>query len=59
MEHSAKDAISGLSLKAANYDDAIAILEKKFGNKQQIISKNMVILLNVEAVASTNNMQTL
>ena len=59
MEHSAKDVISGLSLTAANYDDAIAILEKKFGNKQQIISKNMAILLNVEAVTSTNDMQTL
>ena len=39
------DAISGLSLSASNYEEAIAILKKRFGNKQQIINRHMDILL--------------
>ena len=30
---SAYEAISGLSLTAANYDEAVAILKRRFGNK--------------------------
>ena len=37
----ARDAIAGLVLSSANYGEAIAILEKCFGNKQQIIAKHM------------------
>ena len=40
MEHSAKDAISGLLLTAANYDEAIDVLKTRFGAKQRIISKH-------------------
>ena len=43
----ALDAISGLSLMASNYEEAIAILKKRFGNKQQIINRHMDILVNV------------
>ena len=59
VERSAKDAISGLSLTEANYDDAIAILERRFGNKQQIIGKHMEILLNAESVSSANQVAAL
>ena len=38
VENSAEEAISGLSLTATNYDEAIAIMGKRFGNKQQIVS---------------------
>ena len=38
------DSISGLSLSASNYEEAIAILKKRFGNKQQIINRHMDIL---------------
>ena len=43
----ALDAISGLSLTASNYEEAIAILKKRFGNKQQITNRHMDILVNV------------
>ena len=46
------DAISGLSLSASNYEEAIAILKKRFGNKQQIINRHMDILLNVSPVTN-------
>ncbi|XP_068692734.1 uncharacterized protein [Montipora foliosa] len=39
----ALDAISGLFLTASNYEEAIAILKKRFGNKQQIINRHMDI----------------
>ena len=37
---SAKDAIEGLALKAANYEEAVAILKKRFGN-QHLINPNI------------------
>ena len=46
----ALDAISGLSLTASNYEEAIAILMKRFGNKQQIINRHMDIIVNVNPV---------
>ena len=46
------DAISGLSLSASNYEEAVAILKKRFGNKQQIINRHMDILLNVSPVTN-------
>ena len=53
----ARDAIAGLVLSSANYGEAIAILEKRFGNKQQIIAKHMDTLLGVEPVRSPHNIQ--
>lgn len=38
---SASEAISGLSLTAGNYDEAVAILKRRFGNKQSIINRHM------------------
>ena len=52
LERNAAEAISGLTLTAANYEEAIAILKRRFGNKQQIINKHMEILLNVEPVTA-------
>ena len=48
LEHSTTAAIAGLSLTASNYNEAIAILKKRFGNKQVIINMHMEILLNPE-----------
>ena len=59
LEHSALDAISGLTLTAANYREAVQILEKRYGNKQQIVSKHMDAMLNVDAVTSPNNVKGL
>ena len=52
----ALEAIAGLTLSASNYDEAIAILQRSFGNRQQIIAKHMDQLLNVNPVTSANNL---
>ena len=49
---SASEAISGLSITAANYDEAVTILKRRFGNKQLIIDRHMETLLNVNSVKS-------
>lgn len=59
LEGSASDATSGLKLTAANYGEAISILKKRFGNKQQIIAKHMNELLNIDAVISQYNLKGL
>ena len=59
MERTAYDAISGLTLSSVNYQEAIEILQKRFGNKQLIISKHMETLLTVEAVTSDQNLKDL
>ena len=55
----ALDAISGLSLTAPNYSEAVSILEKRFGNKQCIVAKHMDALMNIEAVTSQHNLRAL
>ena len=56
---SAKDAIEGLALTAANYEEAIAILQKRFGNEKLTFSKHMDILLGVDTVHSVNDIHAL
>ena len=50
---------SGLALTADNYGSAIEILKKRFGNKQQIISKHMEQLLHVDAFTSQYDLKGL
>lgn len=59
LEHTAADAIAGLTLTAVNYQEAIDILKKRFGNKQLAINKHMDILLNLDPVASKYNLKGL
>ena len=59
LERSAAEAISGLTLTASNYHEAIEILKGRFGNKQQIINRHMEILLNLDSVTSHHNMRSL
>ena len=59
LEGPASEAIAGLKLTAANYGEAIAILQKRFGNKQQIIRKHMDVLLSIGGVASQHNLKGL
>lgn len=59
LERSAAEAISGLTLTASNYDEAIEILKGRFGNKQQIINRHMEILLNLDCVSSHHNLRSL
>ena len=41
LDKAAAEAICGLKLTATNYKEAVLILMKRFGNKQQIINKYM------------------
>ena len=59
LEGRASEAIAGLKLTSANYGEAIAILKKRFGNKQLIISRHMDAVLNTDAVASPHNLKGL
>ena len=59
VTHEALDAISGLTLTSANYDQAIEVLKKRFGNKQLIINKHMEQLLHVENVTSQHDVRGL
>ena len=59
LEAPASDAISGLKLTASNYTEAITILKKRFGKRQQIITKHMDLLMNIDPVASPHNLKGL
>ena len=59
LQGSALDAISGLTLTAANYREAVSVLEKRFGNKHQIVTKHMDILLSIDPVTSSGNLKSL
>ena len=44
------EAISGLSLTARNYPEAVSILKKRSGDRQRIIGKHMEALLHLDTV---------
>ena len=46
LQGPAFDVVSGLTLTAANYKEAVSVLEGQYENKQQIVSRHMDILLN-------------
>ena len=52
-------AVAGLKPTAPNYKEAIDILHKRFGDKQQIISRHMDTLLGLESVTSASHMKAL
>ena len=54
VKGSAAEAIAGLAL-TSNYEEAVTLLKKRFGNKQQQINKHMEVLLNLEPVTSSRN----
>ena len=59
VEGPASEAISGLKLTATNYGEAVDILKKRFGCKQQIIAAHMDALLKIEAITSQFNLKGL
>ena len=59
VTHGALEAISWLTLTGANYDAAIGILQKWFGNKQLIINQHMQQLLKVDEVSSQHDVKGL
>ena len=59
LQGPALDAIAGLTLTDANYNEAVQVLTSRFGNKQLIIDRYMDVLLSVEAVLSDSNLRAL
>ena len=59
LESAAAEAIAGLTLMSANYEEAIATLRRRFGNKQLIVNRHMDLLLNLEGVTSQHNLKGL
>ena len=59
LEGSAAEAISGLRITGGNYEAAVALLKKRFGDKKQIIAKHMDILINLDGVVSQHNIKAL
>ena len=55
VKGSAAEVIAGLALTSSNYEEAVTLLKKQFGNKQQQINKHMEVLLNLEPVTSSRN----
>lgn len=56
LEGSASEAVWALTLSAANHQDAINILKKRFGNRQLIVSKYMETHHNIDPVTSEQNL---
>ena len=59
LQGSALESIAGLTLSSSNYEEAIAILKKRFGNKQRIIARHMDLLLNVDPVKAEHDLKSL
>ena len=59
LESTASEAVAGLTLTSANYDEAVATLKRRFGNKQSIVNRYMELLLHLDAVTSTYNLKGL
>ena len=59
LESAAAEAIAGLTLTSANYEEAIATLRPRFGNKQLIVNRHIDLLLNLEGVTSQHNLKGL
>lgn len=59
LESIAAESIAGLNLTAKNYEEAIAILKRRFGNTQLIVNRHMNTLLSLAAVTSQYDLKGL
>ncbi len=59
LESTAAEAVAGLTLTSANYDEAVSTLKCRFGNKQSIVNRHMELLLHLEAVTSVHDLKGL
>ena len=59
LENSAAEAISGLKITSANYQEAIDILDERFGNQQQIVNAHMNASLNLPKVTNVEDLKCL
>ena len=59
LESKAAEAIAGLKITSANYQEAVDVLNQRFGDKQQIINSHMDSLLQLPAVTSLHDVQSI
>ena len=59
LEKSAKEAISGLTLSSANYQQAIDVLKRRFGNKERLVSRHMDLLVGLDRVTTDSKVGAL
>jgi len=57
LEKTASEAIAGLAITNANYEEAITILKTRFGNKQMIVNKHTDDLINMAPVYSNHDLR--
>ena len=55
----AAQTISGFQITSKNYDEAIELLEKRFGNKQIIISRHIEDLMQLPKVSTNDDLRGL
>ncbi|XP_029179733.2 uncharacterized protein LOC114947235 [Acropora millepora] len=54
-----QSVVTGLALTSANYDWAVELLKRRFGNRQVVISSHMEALTKIPKVASTTDVKRL
>ena len=59
LERYARESIAGLTLTGPNYMEAVSILEKRFGNTQQILCWHVELLLNLQPVCAAHQLRNL
>ena len=52
LESTDAEAIAGLTPTDANYEEAVSVLQRRFGNPQMVINRHMEALLNVPGISS-------
>ena len=57
LQGEALSSIAGLTLTAENYEEAIKILVKRYGNKQLLITTHIDKLMNITPVYSVNDVK--
>ena len=56
LEGTARESVAGLALTDVNYTEAIAILERRFGDKERIKACHIEQLMGLESVSSEHNL---
>ena len=59
LEKSAKEAVAGMALSAANYSQAIEALKHRFSNKEKIVNCHMESLVSMDGVQSDDKLRVL
>ena len=59
LQGPALEAVSGFALLTANYEEALEVLQKRFGDHQLIISRHMDALMKLEPVISDRHLRDL